>query len=309
MQKNLDGTLKDFKTLRAKYILNPTVGYLNINSLRGDKFHHLKMLCTETPIEVLCVDETKLTADFPDAYFKIDGYKHPPFRRDRNDKLSTRGGGKIVFIRDGIIAQRLNKFETKTAETICIEITISGRKWFIVFAYRPESIDRKLFFDELNICLSLAATKYDHILLAGDLNVDMDIPKKDTKGFLSDICDTFDFSNLINNKTCHKSNGGASLDVLLTNYPMCFQHTSTIETGLSDHHKLVLTFLKSTFNRLPPKELSYRCYKNFNEENYLDDLKNLSVNTILNAEDPYRSLAVQVRKLVDEQAPLKTKKS
>ena len=89
---------------------------------------------------------------------------------------------------------------------------------------------------------------------------------------------------------------------------MCFQHTSTIETGLSDHHKLVLTFLKSTFKRLPPKELSYRCYKNFNEENYLDDLKNLSVNTILNTEDPYRSLTEQVRKLVDKHAPLKTKK-
>ena len=34
-----------------------------------------------------------------------------------------------------------------------------------------------------------------------------------------DICDTFDFSNLINSKTWHKSNGGSSLDVLLTNHP------------------------------------------------------------------------------------------
>ena len=89
----------------------------------------------------------------------------------------------IISPPDGIIAQRLSNFETKTAETICIEITIYGRKWLIVFAYRPESINRKLFFDELNTCLLRAASKYDLILLAGDLNVDMDIPKKDTKGF------------------------------------------------------------------------------------------------------------------------------
>ena len=89
---------------------------------------------------------------------------------------------------------------------------------------------------------------------------------------------------------------------------MCFQHTSTIETGLSDHHKLVLSFLKSTFKRLPPKELSYRCYKNFNEDNYLNDLKNLPINTILDTEDPYSSLTKEVRKLIDKNAPLKTKK-
>ena len=57
-----------------------------------------------------------------------------------------------------------------------------------------------LFFDEVTICLGKAITKYDHVILAGDLNVDMDIPKTDTKGFLQDLCDTFDLTNLINTK-------------------------------------------------------------------------------------------------------------
>ena len=94
--------------------------------------------------------------------------------------------------------------------------------------------------------------------------------------FLSYVCDTFDFSNLINSKTCHKSTGGSSLDVRLTNHPMCFHHNSTIDTMLSDHHKLILTFLKSTFKRLPPKEISYRCYKNFNEKNLPKRSKNFA---------------------------------
>ena len=71
--------------------------------------------------------------------------------------------------------------------------------------YLPtESIDRKLFFDEVFLALSKAVNKYDYIILAGDLNVDMDIPNSDTRGYLSDLCDTFDLTNLINKKTCTK---------------------------------------------------------------------------------------------------------
>ena len=53
-----------------------------------------------------------------------------------------------------------------------MDLTIKERKWFILFAYRPESIDRKLFFDEINKSLSKAAKNYDNIIVAGDLNID-----------------------------------------------------------------------------------------------------------------------------------------
>ena len=74
----------------------------------------------------------------------------------------------------------------------------------VIFAYRSESIDRTLFFHEISTSLGKAVTNYDYILLAGDLNVDMDIPITDTKGLLSDLCDTFDLTNLINKITCTK---------------------------------------------------------------------------------------------------------
>ena len=37
-----------------------------------------------------------------------------------------------------------------------------------LFAYRPESIDRKLFFDELHMSLNKAFLKYDYISVIGD---------------------------------------------------------------------------------------------------------------------------------------------
>ena len=81
----------------------------------------------------MCIDETKIDPSFPDAQFHTDGYQFLPFRRDRNKK----GGGKIVFVRQTIIARRMKELEGKTSELICIELTFSEKNWLVVFAYRP----------------------------------------------------------------------------------------------------------------------------------------------------------------------------
>ena len=46
----------------------------------------------------------------------------------------------------------------------------------------------------------------------------------------------------------------------------------TFKTGLSNFHKLVVTLLRSKFESLPPKIISYRTYKQFNEEEIKDFL-------------------------------------
>ena len=88
-----------------------------------------------------------------------------------------------------------------------------------------------------------AIDKYENILFVGDLNIDLDKPNDDKKHFLEDLCDVFDLSNLVKDKTCFMSQEGSSIDIMLTNKPRSFYKTTAIETGLSDHHKLVLTFL------------------------------------------------------------------
>ena len=307
--KNFDDSLIKFLQIKSRHASNPFISYLNINSLRGDKMHLLRDFLVNNAFEVICVDETKLTVDFPDSQFYVFGYQYPPYRRDRNCNLNTRGGGKLVYVKNGMITKRLKSYETPNAETICIELNISGRRWFIVFAYRPESINRDLFFDEVNICIGKAVKNYDYVILAGDLNVDMDLPKTDIKGLLKDLCDNFDLSNLINAKTCTKQIDGSSLDVFLTNHPLCFQHTSVIETGMSDHHKMIGSFLKSTFRRLPPKNISYRDYKNFNTDTFLNELSKLDFDILFENDEneKYDILTEKLDSLLNDHAPLKTK--
>ena len=124
--------------LRKENPNNPNIAYLNINSLK-EKIINLREICLKSSIDILCVDETKLDASYPNAQFHIGGYQFSPFRRDRN----KHGGGKMVFVRNSIIAKGLESLEGKESDAICIEVTISNNKWCITFADRPPLNEKK----------------------------------------------------------------------------------------------------------------------------------------------------------------------
>ena len=50
----------------------------------------------------------------------------------------------LVYIGQGLISKRLKSFELKTIENIFIELTISQKKWCIIFAYRPPNFEKSL---------------------------------------------------------------------------------------------------------------------------------------------------------------------
>ena len=87
----------------------------------------------------------------------------------------------------------------------------------------------------------------------------------------------FLISSLLSNAnpgTCYKNPGKPScMDLYLTNSSLSFQNSSSVFTGLSDFHKLVLTAFKTIFVKSKPKELSYRDYKDFNHGCFEKDLK------------------------------------
>ena len=127
------------------------------------------MVLSNAPIDVLCVDETKLDSSFPDHQFKIEGDQFPTFRRDRN----SNGGGKLVYLREGFIVKRIPKFETEKVETICIEITIAKKKRCILFPYRLPNFSKTEFFEEISVTFKKALFKYDSYLLAEYLNINI----------------------------------------------------------------------------------------------------------------------------------------
>ena len=193
-----DIDLTELKSLKGDNPKNPFLCYLNINSL-SYKITDLRYILRQTGIKIVAVSETKLSVEFPDSQFFIDGYTFPVFQRDRN----KHGGGLIVFTKKDLITKRKKEFESTDLEVIWLELTVSKRKWIIFSVYRPPgSGNLTNFFSELNKCIDMATRKYENIVIMGDINIDTDNDKAAGLNKMSEFCDIFDLDNLIRGNTC-----------------------------------------------------------------------------------------------------------
>ena len=90
-------------------------------------------------------------------------------------------------------------------------------------------------------------------------------------------CSLFNLQHLLKKETCITKTHKSTIDLILTNKPLSFQSISVIENGLSDHHKLIATFVKSHFTRLNPKTVYYKNFKIFGENFFLNNLKETNI--------------------------------
>ena len=79
--------------------------------------------------------------------------------------------------------------------------------------------------------------------------------------------------NLINVPTCYKnSDNPPSIDLILTNPPSYFQHSTIFKTGMSDFHLLTITEFKTSFDKRESKIIKYRDYKNFDNNKFRSEI-------------------------------------
>ena len=159
------------------------------------------------------LSETKLDDTYTTNQFRIEGFSSP-FRADRN----AHGGGLPIYVRDNIPSKILySHCLPDNVEAIFIGLNLKKGKWLLM-------------------------DNYENLILIGDFNaVNSDLS-------LTEFREMYTLANLINDPTCYKNPNNPSLiDIILTNRKRSFQYSKTIETGLSDHHKMIITVLKTEF--------------------------------------------------------------
>ena len=144
-------------------------------------------------------------------------------------------------------------------------------------------------------------SKYENFILLGDFNSEM------SELAMKQFCDTYNLSNSIKEPTCFKNVPNPStIDLILTNRERRFHNSIAIETGLSDHHKLTITVLKSSFQKQVPITILYRDYKNFNHSVFRTELVGELYNQN-NDNTNYSLFEEVIVKLLNRHAPLKKK--
>ena len=116
-------------------------------------------MCSESPIYILYIDETKLDSSYLDGHFEIPGFQYSPYRKDRKKNE----GNKIVFIREDFWERYFRNDLSRS--------NIPRKFCFINYVYLPPYNNSKdIFSSELSNTLNVATMKYENILIIGDLD-------------------------------------------------------------------------------------------------------------------------------------------
>ena len=276
--------------LRKQYPKNIIISYLNINSIRN-KLNDLKALVVDS-VDILCIAESKLNESFLSSEIALDGFKKP-YRLD----VSATSGGLLIYVKVNLPSKVVNLYDfNKDIQCVPIELNVANKRYVIFSIYRPPKQNLNFFLDRLSEGLDFYSKNYENICIIGDFNATPSNPN------LIQFFENQNLKNLVKNPTCFKSFQGSTIDLILTNNIYLFQKTQSFETGISDHHHLICTMLKTKYQRMPPKIITFRSFKKFSEEQFRESIKSdssyIEVGNL-------NSLQKVIEKRFDQFAPLK----
>ncbi|PFX16879.1 putative RNA-directed DNA polymerase from transposon BS [Stylophora pistillata] len=153
----------------------------------------VRELLYEFPLDLFTVSDTWLSSHILDEEFKIDGYSF--VRKDKMNTEKPRGGGLIVYVRDGINFSERDDISNGRIEDIWIEVKRDKCKNLLVGSfYRPP--DQNLDYFNTSISESLESLHDNDlsgdVVLLGDFDVDF----LKHSNFMRSLCEVFENNDL-----------------------------------------------------------------------------------------------------------------
>ena len=252
------------------YKFNLKIAYLNINSITN-KIDEVKEMLGKGMFDILFIAESKIDSTTSTALLA-----QPGFRLARRDRKKG-GGGLLVYIRADLSVYRRAKLEPRDVESICLDVKDANTGRFLVCGcYRsPGKCNELEFMASMSSAAELMYKTRKELLLIGDFNQDMytnfvenRLPNKN----LTDFCHRFCFVNKITEPTRVTNRTKSLLDVILVSHAERYITSGNMELGLRDHD-LVFVVRKNKLPRPKPRLIEYRSMKNFDNVEFLTDLK------------------------------------
>lgn len=250
------------------------MGHLNIQGIQN-KIDQINLLLnsSQNDIHILGLSESKLRNDHMNSLFEIRNYQI--FRKDRviSTDRPEHGGGLIVYVKDGIKCERRYDLECERIECMWLEIFQTNSRSFLVgniYRHPSETIswneDFEIQFDKILECDK-------EIYLMGDFN--RDLMQENIKNPWLEYMESFGLFQTINTPTRITDQSATLIDHIYSNTQCNIMMTKVPKLGLSDHFPVFLSRKTNCSNG--PKNthftISYRSFKHFNENSFVNDLK------------------------------------
>ena len=276
-----DNVHEDQSSMSAQSMLNLglsrkgfKMGHLNIQGIQN-KIDQIDLLLnsSQNNIHILGLSETKLNSNHMNSIFEVKNYQM--FRKDRviSDDRPEHGGGLIVYVKDGINCKRRYDLECERIECVWLEIFPTNCKSFLIgniYRHPNETVNWNEGFDNyLDKVLECEKEMY----LMGDFN--RDLMQTNIKQSWVEYMESFGLHQTVNMPTRVTDQSATLIDHIYSNTHANILTIAVPHLGLSDHFPVFVS--RKTNGSCDVKNthytISYRSFKNFDENKFIDDLK------------------------------------
>ena len=295
--------------LKAKISKNSfSVFHMNIASLQLH-INELRSLISllDHPFSVIGISETKIRNE-PLKNIQIPGYVF------HGIESTTNCGGCGFYIRNDLdfsIRKKLNKTSNNVAESFFCEISLKNRKILVGVLYRHHtSINNFVdnFFSD--ILQKITKEKNKSCIIMGDFNCDLlKIDDHDDINYFYNMLTSHSFRPLVLQPTRVTSKSSTLIDNIFTNDMSLSSVGGNITSSISDHFSQFCTLDVYEKNKKIKKNIKGRSFKNFNNEEFKNELLKIDWNTMLNGlsvNEQVEKFLDKINFLLDELAPVRT---
>jgi hypothetical protein len=271
---------------------------LNVRSLNNKTFL-VNELIKENNLDCICLTETWLNDDTATATL-IEACP-PDYSFHQVSRKSKRGGGVAAIFSSKLLFKITELGEFTSIEYLAIELKTESVLFVII--YRPPK-HSPIFIQEFSELLSLCVTRYDKIVLNGDLNIHVNKKADQRTIELLNLLTSFDLTQHITDPTHQHGN---TLDLLITT-GLNINNISITDLPLSDHHCILfdveIILPKTTKEFLVHKRhLDDEATERFSEQIALYE----PTNHDRSLDEMVENLNEALSSVLDTVAPLKTK--
>ena len=219
----------------------------------------------------------------------------------RSDRI---GGGTASIVLDSLNPTNLPLGDFTTFEYHAIHLHCKPKIPAITI-YRPKH--QPSFIDEFTEFLSILHTQFDKFIICGDFNIHVDNPSDDTANDFISLLESMDLVQHVSGPTHNK---GHTLDLVITK-GLVTTITSVIPPTISDHACILFTIeIQETIQKpdliVQKRYISPQVADNFNSR--LSEKGNTPPHNSSNTHSLVTTFSTKVKTLLDELAPLRTKR-
>lgn len=262
--------------------------HVNARSLL-QHFDELVVTFLDGYFDVVVFSESWLHANCTDSLIHVPGYSH--YRHDRQvstrSGVTKRGGGIIIYVRDGIEVKTWPNLDISDGDLECISLTCKQgmrRNLNLTAVYRPPTGRVQSATDRLeSIVENIRSTTSGDSFVVGDLNIDLLVDNLQSRK-LKQFASSSSLEQVIKGPTRLTPKSETLIDHIYSNTP----HVSLagiLDCNITDHFP-VFVILKKSKATYQFKNIYARAYRDFDQQSFVNDIRGIDLAAVFSSDDP-----------------------